>query len=312
MAVLDMAAAQTKKIRIIGAPLDLGSGRRGVDMGPSALRVAGLERHLEAMGYDVEDVGDVDVGIPETQVVGDERLRFADAILKTAGSLAEMTQQSLDEGRLPLVLGGDHSIAIGSVAGAAAHYRAKKQQIGVVWIDAHGDMNTSETTPSGNIHGMSLAILLGMGDKRFTDLHVAGPKVRPEHVALVGSRDLDAGERDTIRRSGVNVLTMRDIDELGIKEVMNRAIAAASRDTDGIYLQFDTDSIDPAVAPGTGTPVRGGLSYREAHLAMEMLYDSKAVRAIDFVEINPVLDERNRTAELGVELLMSLMGKRIL
>jgi len=307
-----MPQTASRRIRIIGAPLDLGSGRRGVDMGPSALRVAGLERHLEALGHDVEDIGDVDVGIPETEEVGDLRMRFASTILRTVGQLAELTEKALEDGRTPLVLGGDHSIALGSVAGSTAYYRRRDQHLGLVWVDAHGDMNTPETTPSGNIHGMSLSLVLGHGDRRFTELNGPSPKVRPEHVALVGVRDLDPGERALVRRSGVHIFTMRDIDELGIREVMNRAIAAAARDTEGIHVQFDTDVIDPADAPGTGTPVRGGLSYREAHLAMEMLHDSRLVRAVDFVEINPILDERNRTAELGVELIASLLGKRIL
>ncbi|MFO0973834.1 MAG: arginase [Phycisphaerae bacterium] len=307
-----MAQTQRKRVRILGAPLDLGSGRRGVDMGPSAVRVAGLERQLELLGQDVEDYGDIDVEIPETQSVGDPRLRYADVILKVVESVARVTQQALDDDRFPLMLGGDHSIAIGSVAGSAAHFRERKQGLGVIWFDAHGDMNTAETTPSGNIHGMSLAILCGLGDPRFTELLGFCPKVRPDHVAIVGVRDIDAGERDNLRRSGVRVFTMRDVDELGIREVMSRAITVASRDTEGIHLQFDTDALDPAFAPGTGTPVRGGISYREAHLAMEMLHDSKAVRAVDLVEVNPVLDERNRTAELGVELILSLFGKSIL
>jgi arginase len=307
-----MTSMPTKRVRIIGAPIDLGSGRRGVDMGPSALRVAGLERKLEEVGYAVEDAGDLEVEIPETQAVGDPKLRYVDTIVRAAEGLAARTQAALDAGFMPLVLGGDHSIAIGSLAGAAAHYRAKRQEVGVIWVDAHGDMNTSATTPSGNIHGMSLAIALGLGDRRLTELHGPGPKVRPEHVALVGARDLDRGERETIKRSGIRVFTMREIDELGIREVMNRAIECASHGTAGIYVEFDTDVIDPSVAPGTGTPVRGGLGYREAHLMMEMLHDCGAVRGVDFVEINPILDERNRTAELGVELLLSLFGKTIL
>lgn len=301
-----------KKVRIVGAGLDLGSGRRGVDMGPSALRVAGLQSRLAALGYDVEDIGDVRVAIPETEVVGDTHLRFAAAILKTVSALADAVRESLNAGRLPIVVGGDHSIAIGSIAGAASYYQFHKQSLGVVWLDAHGDMNTADTTPTGNIHGMSLAIALGMGDPRFTQLAGHAPMVNPHHVALVGVRDLDPGEREHIRKAGLHVFTIRDVDELGFREVMNRAIAIASRDTVGIHVQLDMDVIDPDDAPGTGTPVRGGLSYREAHLAMEMLADSKAVRAVDIVEINPVLDERNRTAELALELLCSCLGKRIL
>lgn len=300
------------RIRIIGVPLDLGAGRRGVDMGPSALRVAGLEQKLETLGYEVEDSGDLDVEIPETQVVGQERLRFADPILKSSTELARQVRAALDEGALPLVLGGDHSIAIGSIAGSSDYFAAKNERLGVVWLDAHGDMNTPETTPSGNIHGMCLAISMGLGDARFTKLGGHGPKLDGRHVAVVATRDLDPGERDNFRKTGAMVFTMREIDEMGVSEVMRRAIEIASRGTGGIHVQLDMDAIDPEDAPGTGTPVRGGMTYREAHLAMEMLSDSRAVRAIDIVEVNPVLDEHNRTAELGVELLASALGKRIL
>lgn len=299
-------------IRIIGVPLDLGSGRRGVDMGPSALRVAGLEAHLESLGYVVEDAGDLDVCIPETQPFGQERLRYAEPILQTSLALADAVRSTLDAGRIPLVLGGDHGIAIGSIAGSAAYFRGRNQRLGVVWLDAHGDMNTPETTPSGNIHGMGLAIALGLGDPRFTTLAGQAPKLDARHVAVVGVRDLDPGERDHFRRTNVSVFTMREIDELGVREVMRRAIDIAARDTAGIHVQFDMDVIDPEDAPGTGTPVRGGMTYREAHLAMELLADSAAIRAVDLVEINPVLNERNRTAELGLELLLSVLGKRIL
>lgn len=307
-----MIVHSQRKIRIIGAPLDLGSGRRGVDMGPSALRVAGVQQKLAALGYDVEDRGDVEVDIPETQTVGNTHLRYADAIFRTATSLADAVRESHNAGRLPLVVGGDHSIAIGTLAGSASFYSFHKQSLGLIWLDAHGDMNTEQTTPSGNIHGMSLAIAMGLGDPRFTKLAGHAPMIDPRHSVLVGVRDLDPGEREHIRKCGLHCFTIRDVDELGVREVMLRAIAAASRDTAGIHVQLDMDVIDPDDAPGTGTPVRGGLSYREAHLAMEMLADSRAVRALDVVEINPVLDERNRTAELALELLLSCLGKRIL
>lgn len=307
-----MKGTTPKPLRIIGVPLDLGAGRRGVDMGPSALRVAGLEQKLEGLGYTVLDAGDLDVTIPETQPFGLERLRYAEPILKVSETLSAAVREALEAGQLPLVLGGDHSIAIGSLAGSAAYFAARRERIGVVWLDAHGDINTPQTTPSGNIHGMCLAISLGMGDERFTNLGGMSPKLDARHVAVVGVRDIDRGEQEAFRRSGVTVFTMRDLDELGAREVMRRAIEIAARGTGGIHVQLDMDVIDPEDAPGTGTPVRGGMTYREAHLAMEMLADSKAVRALDIVEINPVLDERNMTAELGIELLLSALGKRIL
>jgi len=308
--------AKPPRIRIIGVPLDLGAGRRGVDMGPSALRVAGLDKRLEQMGCDVEDSGDLDVVIPEQEEVKtadrDRRMRYADAILQSSEALAGAVRTALDEGFMPLALGGDHSIAIGTVAGASAYFQARGESIGVVWLDAHGDMNTPESTPSGNIHGMGLAISCGLGDPRFTHLAGFAPKVDPRRVALVGARDLDPGERDHCRSLGVTVFTMRDLDELGAREVMRRAIEVAGKGAAGIHVQLDMDVIDPEDAPGTGTPVRGGLTYREAHLAMELLADSRIVRALDIVEINPVLDEHNRTAELGTELVLSALGKRII
>lgn len=307
-----MTTPPRRSVRIIGVPLDLGAGRRGVDMGPSALRVAGMEQKIEQLGYEVEDSGDLDVTIPETQPFGHERLRFAEPILASSVVLSTAVRAALDDGCLPLVLGGDHSIAIGSIAGSSSYFTAKGERMGIVWLDAHGDINTPDTTPSGNIHGMCLAISVGMGDTRFTKLGGACPKVDGRHVAVVGARDLDPGERDNFRKTGIQVFTMREIDELGAREVMRRAIEVASRGTGGIHVQFDMDVIDPEDAPGTGTPVRGGMTYREAHLAMEMLADSGAVRAIDVVEVNPVLDEHNRTAELAVELLLSALGKRIL
>lgn len=301
-----------KRIRILGAPLDLGAGRRGVDMGPSALRVAGLHRMLAYLGYHVEDRGDIEADIPETQEIGSLRMRFADSILRAAGRLYDATRQAFDDGFLPLVLGGDHSISIGTVSGSTTHFSQRGQSLGLVSLDAHADLNTPDTTPSGNVHGMCLAILLGLGDPRFTTLAGPAPKVHPANAALIGVRDLDPGEREHVQRLGLAVHTMREIDEHGLRDAMKRAIDAATNGTAGIHLQLDMDVIDPGDAPGTGTPVRGGLSYREAHLAMEILADSGAVRAIDIVEINPILDDRNRTAELGVELLLSALGKRIL
>jgi len=300
-----------KQIRIIGVPLDLGAGRRGVDMGPSALRVADIEGHIERLKYEVEDQGDLPVIVPETVTFGRTNLRFAEAVLSINQRLVDAVEKALADGRMPLVLGGDHSLAIGSVAGTSRYFARSGQKVGIVWLDAHGDINTPQTTPSGNIHGMCLATLLGMGDERLVNVGAPGPKLDGKNVALVGVRDLDPGEREHLRKVGAAVYTIRDVDERGMAAVMSDAIAVASRGTAGIHLQLDMDVLDPEVAPGTGTPVQGGLTYREAHLAMEMLADSDKLVAIDVVEINPILGSRNRTAELAVELVCSALGKRI-
>lgn len=299
-------------VRIIGVPLDLGAGRRGVDMGPSAIRVADIEPAIERLGITVEDVGDLAVTVPETVAFGSPNLRFIEGVIAVNALLAAAVQTALDDGCLPIVLGGDHSIAIGSLAGSTAHFAKRGERLGVIWLDAHGDMNTPETTPSGNIHGMCLAVSLGMGDERLVNLHRPGPKLDPRHVALVGIRDVDPGERENLRRAGVRVFTIRDVDERGMAAVMREAIAIASDGTSGIHLQLDMDVLDPEEAPGTGTPVWGGISYREAHLAMEMLADHGRLRVIDVVEINPILGQRNETAEVAVELVTSALGKRIL
>jgi arginase len=300
-----------RRIQIIGAPMDLGAGRRGVDMGPSAVRVAGLDARLEALGCEVADAGDLAVGIPETQPVGHERLRYKATILELCETLCAKSRAALAAGRMPVVLGGDHSVAIGSVAGSTGHFAGRGESLGVIWLDAHGDMNTPETTPSGNIHGMSLAILIGLGDAELAGLGGRSPKVRAQNAVLVGVRDLDPAERDNMRSAGVTVFTMREVDEMGMRRVMERAIEAAGKGTAGIHVSFDMDVLDPDFAPGTGTPVPGGINYREAHLAMEMLADRGRVAALDLVEINPVLDVRNATADLAVELVLSAMGKRI-
>lgn len=301
-----------RHIRLIGVPLDLGAGRRGVGMGPSAIRVAGLQRRLQQLGHRVDDDGDIQTQVFETIQVGDPHMRFSAAVLEVNTRLASRVEATLAAGQFPVVLGGDHSLAVGSVAGSAAHCRKTSRSLGLLWIDAHADLNTPATTPSGNIHGMSLAIALGLGSPAFVNLHGSGPKVRPEHVALVGVRDLDPGERVTLREHGIHVFTMRDIDERGMYHVMHKAIAVASQATGGIHVQFDMDVIDPQVAPGTGTPVPGGLDYREAHLAMEMLCsDTDRVIALDVVETNPALDTRNATAELATELVLSALGKTI-
>ncbi len=305
-------AAKKRHIEIIGIPVDLGAGRRGVDMGPSAIRIADLEPRLESLGHKVTDFGDIDVMIPETQKVGAGKLRYKAPILAACESLRTQVERSLGEGRMPLVLGGDHSIAIGSVAGSSNHFARAGEAIGLIWFDAHGDANTPETTPSGNIHGMSLAVSIGLGDADLVGLGGRHPKIDPRNVVLIGVRDLDPGERATLKKSCVTVYTMRDLDERGMRDVVDEAIGIASNDTAGIHVSFDLDVVDPEDAPGTGTPVWGGITYREAHLAMEMLADRASIVALDLVEVNPVLDTQNMTGILAAELAMSALGKRIL
>jgi len=299
-------------IEVIGVPVDLGAGRRGVDMGPSAIRIAELEARLEQLGHQVEDFGDLDVMIPETQQVGQGKLRYKGPILAACQELCRQVERSLGEGRMPLVLGGDHSLAIGSIAGSTGHFAKQGEQLGVIWFDAHGDANTPETTPSGNIHGMSLAVSLGLGDPDLVQVGGRAPKVLARNVVLIGIRDLDSGERETLKKSGVTVYTMRDVDERGMRDVVDEAIRLASDGTAGVHLSFDLDVVDPEDAPGTGTPVWGGITYREAHLAMEMLNDRAEIVAIDLVEVNPVLDTQNMTGILAAELAQSVLGKRIL
>jgi arginase len=301
-----------QKVRIIGVPMDLGQSRRGVDMGPSALRVAGLQARLKQLGHQVEDIGNIPVKQPEEMPVGEKRAKYMAEIAETCKDLAEIVQKCLEEDFVPLVLGGDHSIAAGAVSGVAAHFRKEKKQIGYIWLDAHGDMNTPESSPSGNVHGMPLAAVMGYGAPELVDLLGFKPKVEPQNIVLVGVRDLDLQERRLVKKSGVRVFTMRDIDERGMREVMADALKYATDDTDGISVSLDMDFVDPSDAPGVGTPVRGGVTYREAHLAMEMIADSDAMASMEVVEINPVIDEHNRTALLGVELILSGLGQKIL
>ena len=303
----------TRRIRVLGVPLDLGASRRGVDMGPSAVRVAGLEAHLEALGHQVVDGGNIRVEIAETQNVGSANARFLQEIADTCTRTAEAVVKSLEDGMTPLVLGGDHSLAAGSVSGVAEFYRRQGQKIGLIWIDAHSDINTPETSPSGNVHGMPLAALLGLGPERLGSIFGFTPKVAAENTVLIGVRDIDSAERENIRRAGVaEVYTMRDIDERGMRTVMEEALRAAGRGTAGYHVSLDMDWIDPEDAPGVGTPVRGGATYREAHLAMEILADHGRLLSFEIVEVNPVIDEHNRTADLAVELACSAFGKKIL
>jgi arginase len=300
------------KIRIIGVPLDLGQSRRGVDMGPSALRIANLAPRLAALGHQVEHLGNLETPERDTLPETSRALDFLPAIATACQRLATYTAQAVREGYVPLVLGGDHSLAAGSVAGVATALAERQRRLGLIWLDAHGDMNTPESSASGNVHGMPLAHLLGHGDPLLATIARPGPAVRAENTVVVGARDLDPPEREHARRWGLHVFTMRDIDERGMRAVMTDALARASRDTGGVHVSVDADFVDPAEAPGVGTPVRGGVTYREAHLAMEMIHDSQQLRSMDIVEINPVLDNHNRTAELAVGLVLSGFGLRIL
>jgi len=301
-----------RKITFIGVPLDLGAGRRGVDIGPSAMRSAGIHACVRALGYEVEDAGDVEVQIQETQDPGDPRLKFLKEIRATCEALRDRVMGVLQKGRVPVILGGDHSIAMGTIAGVSRFHRERGGKVGLVWFDAHGDMNTPETSPSGNIHGMPLAAALGLGEKSLVGLAGATPMVDGARAAVVGLRDVDPAERGNLKDSGIGAFTMRDIDERGMRTVMEEAIKRATSGTAGIHVSFDLDGMDPEFAPGVGTPSPGGISFREAHLAMEMLADTEMVISAELVEVNPILDQSNRTASLGVNLLASLLGKKIL
>jgi arginase len=299
-------------IAVIGAPLDLGAGRRGVDMGPSAIRFANLGQRLSALGYQVQDLGNVAVQQPERIRPGSRSARYLSQIAKSCTRLAAMVKRAAEKGQVPLVLGGDHSIAVGTVSGMSKHLREAGQKLGLLWIDAHPDMNTPQTSPSGNVHGMPLACLIGLGPRQLTHIYDYAPKVNPENVALIGLRDVDLLEKPHVKTSGVRAFTMRDIDERLLHAVMEEALEIVSEGTEGFHVSLDMDAVDPEHAPGVGTAVRGGLSYREAHLAMEMVCDSQRMTSMDVVEVNPVIDEANRTAILAVELVLSALGKRIL
>jgi arginase len=281
-------------------------------MGPSAVRVAGLESKLEALGYDVEDSGNVHVALAETKAEGDPHAKYLKEITETCLKHAELVVKTLEAGKIPLTLGGDHSIAAGTVSGVAEFYRQKHQKIGLIWIDAHSDINTPETSPSGNVHGMPLGAIMGLFDSPLSNIFDFIPKVKPDNCVLVGIRDVDANERDNIKRAGVHAFTMRDIDERGMRTVMEEALRLAGRGTVGYHVSLDMDWIDPEDAPGVGTPVWGGATYREGHLAMEIIADHGRMLSFEIVEVNPVLDEHNQTAELAVELALSAFGKKIL
>ncbi|MEO8662507.1 MAG: arginase [Bryobacteraceae bacterium] len=299
-------------IAVIGAPLDLGAGRRGVDMGPSAVRVANLYAKLASMGYTVEDLGNVNVEQAESVPDGPANAKYLPQIAATCEQLAAQVETAISSDKFPIVIGGDHSVAAGTVAGVASRFHRDGQTIGLIWIDAHADMNTPSSSPSGNVHGMPLACIIGKGPKELTDIGGFAPKVDPHNVAIVGLRDVDDKEKAHVHKTGVRGFTMRDIDERGMRAVMEDAIRIATAGTEGFHLSFDMDSVDPDEAPGVGTPVRGGITYREAHLAMEIISDSGKLVSMEVVEVNPVLDVSNRTALLAVELIMSALGKRIL
>jgi arginase len=298
------------RLGIVGVPLDLGGGRRGVDMGPSAVRIAGINERLAALGHDVHDYGDVDTPTQETTPPGDPRQRYLAEIARVCQALHDRSHEVLLEGGIPIVLGGDHSIGAGSVAASASFARRDGRPLGLIWVDAHGDMNTPDTTLSGNVHGMPLAALLGSAPAALADIGGFAPKVLPAHTALIGIRNLDEREKAAVRASGALVFTIKDIDRLGIAVVTERALAHVTSGTVGVHVSFDL--CDPGIAPGVGTPVKGGLDYREAHLLMEMVADSGRLVALDLVEVNPVLDVQNATAILAAELAASAFGMEIL
>ena len=299
-------------VHIHGVPLDLGGGRRGVDMGPSAVRIAGLGERLTAMGCVVVDKGNLETPIPETRIERDPKKKYVREIARVCQKLYHQVRASLEEGAIPVVLGGDHSLAAGSVGATADAAAVTGADIGVLWIDAHGDMNTPASTSSGNVHGMPLAALLGPEPAELSRIGTRSPKIRADKTVLIGIRNLDALERERILEAKVHVFTMKDIDRDGIASVMERALAIAGQDTAGIHVSFDLDVCDPGIAPGVGTPVKGGLDYREAHMVMEMIADSGKLLALDLVEINPILDAQNQTATLGTELALSAFGQRII
>jgi arginase len=309
---VSISSISPRKIRVIGVPLDLGQSRRGVDMGPSAVRVAGLEARLEALGHVVEDAGNVAVAIPEQKKEGHARAKYLKEITATCTKHAELVLKTLELGKIPIVLGGDHSVAAGTVSGVAEFYRKQNQRIGLIWIDAHADINTPDSSPSGNVHGMPLAAIMGLGPPELANIFNFHPKVNPENCVLVGVRDVDTIEKENIRKAGVEVFTMRDIDERGMRAVMEEALRMAGRGTAGYHVSLDMDWIDPEDAPGVGTPVWGGATYREAHLAMEIIADHGRMLSFEIVEVNPVIDEHNQTADLAVELTLSAFGKKIL
>lgn len=306
------AANPRKPVSILGVPLRYGADMVGVELGPAVMRMAGLESRIAQLGYVIQDRGDVGPGRLEQPANPQDKLKYLREISSTCQQLCSKVKSCLDSGELPIILGGDHSIAIGSLAGVASHCRDQNESLGLIWFDAHADMNTPETTPSGHIHGMPLAALLGFGAPELTEIGGFSPKLDPKLCAHVGARDIDPGERELIHQLGMRFFTMREIDERGMSTCMDEAIAIASRGSAGYAVTFDVDALDPGDAPGSGTLVRGGLTYREAHLAMEKIAEAGGMRSLEVVEINAALDVNNRTGQLGVELILSGLGKTIL
>ena len=307
-----MKSIPKENVSIIGFPMDLGADRRGVDMGPSALRIAGLQAKLEALGYKVEDNGDIKIQIMERQKIKNPKLKYLDEILKTSKLLAEKIEKVLEKGDFPLCIGGDHSMALGTISGIASYCKKRKLRLGVIWIDAHSDMNTDETSPSGNIHGMPLAALLGLGCDELVNILGFSPKLHPGNCALIGIRSIDESEKLNIKKLKVPIYTMNDIDKLGIHRIIAKVLKQFREKVDHIHISFDLDSVDPLVAPGVGTPIPGGLSYREAHLLMETIAECGCMSSIEIAEVNPILDHKNQSAVFTAELIASSMGQRII
>jgi arginase len=307
-----MKSIPKENVSIIGFPMDLGADRRGVDMGPSALRIAGLQTKLEGLGYKVQDNGDIKIEIMERQKIKNSKLKYIDEIIKTSKLLAEKVEKVLEKGDFPLCIGGDHSMALGTISGIASYCKKRKLRPGVIWIDAHSDMNTNETSPSGNIHGMPLAALLGLGCDELVNFLGFSPKLLPENCALIGIRSIDEAEKLNIKKLKVPIYTMNDIDKLGIHRIIAKVLKQFREKVDHIHISFDVDSVDPLVAPGVGTPIPGGLSYREAHLLMETIAECGCMSSIEIAEVNPILDYKNQSATFTAALIASSMGQRII
>jgi arginase len=301
-----------KTINIIGFPMDLGADRRGVDMGPSAMRIAGLRERMEKLGYKVIDSGDIFVQIMERQKITNPKLKYLNQIVKTSNILAKKVEKTLDSGKFPLCIGGDHSMALGSIAGISAYCKKNKMKLGLIWIDAHADMNTDETSPSGNIHGMPLAASLGLGHEKLTQIYGFSPKLKPENCALIGIRSIDRLEKENIKKLNIPVYTMTDIDKIGVNRIISRVLKEFKDKVDHIHVSFDLDVVDPSVSPGVGTPVPGGFSFREAHLVMEAIADCGCMSSLEITEVNPILDDKNKSAQFAVEIIASSLGQRIL
>ncbi len=307
-----MKSIPKQNVSIIGFPMDLGADRRGVDMGPSALRIAGLQTKLESLGYIVNDYVDIKIEIMERQKIKNPKLKYLDEIIKTSKLLADKVEKVLEKGDFPLCIGGDHSMALGTISGIASYCKKRNYKLGVIWIDAHSDMNTDKTSPSGNIHGMPLASLLGLGCDELVNILEFSPKLNPENCALIGIRSIDEAEKVNIKKLGIPIYTMNDIDKLGIHRIIAKVLKQFREKVDHIHISFDVDSVDPSVAPGVGTPVSGGLSYREAHLLMETIAECGCMSSLEVAELNPILDLKNQSADFTSELIASSMGQRIL